>query len=166
MKAKTVLAISAALLWLSACSDRGVTNPNLPSDPMVTAGTLPGIVSRHRLAAEILFAPNGTYYKCGSEDVTEAKEGDVLYGGCSIWNEKQRAYTLEAKGPHDYILLSAGEVHVSDPDGIYYRLGKDRWIEITEDGSVACDVVRIRGNGAGDLSTYVQLDIHSGFNEN
>ncbi len=168
MKTRIILALFAALLWVSACSDSGVTNPiSFESDQIESAGTIPSTVFKQLFAGQIVYAPEGTYYECGSGGVNAATGGEDLFGGCQVWNENGLSYTLEVQGPHRFLLSTASTVQITNPVGVFYR-GEDEghWVKVTGDITVTCNAVKVTGNGSAGLSTSVRIDIHSGRSEN
>ena len=168
MKTRTILTFFAALLWISACSDSGVPKPiSFESDQIESSGTLPGTVFRQLFAGMIVDAPEGTYYECGSGGVNAATGGEELFGGCQVWNDQGLSYTLEVQGPHRFLLSEASPVQITNPVGISYRNEeKGHWVKVTEDITVFCNVLKVRGNGSAELSISTRIDIHSGRSEN
>lgn len=166
MNIRQILVPFAVLLWVSGCSDSTVTNPAIQSDQVESSGTLPSIVFKYKVAAQIVDPAQGTFYQCGSGEIYAATGGEYLYSDCQVWNDKERYYTLEVKGPHRYVLSEAATVEISNPVGVYYRTDGGQWIGVTGDTTVTCDVVRVRGGGSADLSTSARIEIHSGRSEN
>lgn len=168
MKTRTILALFAALLWVSACSDNGVTNPlSFESDQIESPGTIPSTVFKQLFAGQIVYAPKWTYYECDSGGVNVATGGEDLFGRCQVWNEKGLTYTLEVQGPHRFFLSETSMVQITNPVGVFYQ-GEDegRWVKVTGDIIVTCNAMKVTGNGSAGLSTSARMDIHSGRSEN
>lgn len=168
MKTRTILTFFAALLWIFACSDSGITNPiSFESDQIESSGDLPGTVFKQLYAGQIAEAPEGTYFECVSGGVIAAAGGEDLFSNCQVWNDQGLSYTIEVQGPHRFVLSEASTVQITNPVGISYRNEEEgHWIKVTGDITVICNVVSVRGNGSAGLSTSVRIDIHSGFSEN